>query len=60
MKDNCIGCPHLQSTTPIKIVFGEEEKYYCKMYFKWLNYRYTDEEFPLVEPCKECKEGKNE
>ena len=55
MRDNCIGCEHLQTPKPIEMVFGEEEKYYCKRHFKWLNYRYTVEEFPLVEPCKECK-----
>ena len=55
MKNNCIGCEQLQTPKPIEMVFGEEEKYYCSKYHKYLNHRYTDEEFPLVEPCVECK-----
>ena len=57
MKGNCTGCNYLQTPKPIEIVLGEEERYYCKKHFKWLTYRYTDEEFPLVEKCEECKGG---
>ena len=59
MKGNCIGCRFLQAPTPIELIFDEKEKYYCSKYYKYLNYRYTDAEYPLVEPCGECKEERD-
>ena len=49
MKDNCIGCDNLS-----KLSIGRFD-YVCYCYMRELNHRYTDEEFPLVEPCVECK-----
>ena len=55
MKENCAYCGYVRKT--LDIAFIDEEGFYCSRYHKRLNYRYTDEEFPLIEPCEECKGG---
>jgi hypothetical protein len=50
---NCMGCEHLQRMD--EDCYGGHKPYYCGKFVRLLKHRYTDEEFPEVEPCEECK-----